>query len=172
MYAITTCAPTKHDNSISRLYLAWVASVRQDAKATTKDKRVINIFLVIKDSTVDGGNTHFIAIVAHTIDYTAGDTMWRKDTSRQFISERVRRSEAENICAGNWLSRDAQHVTNDAANAGIRPSKWFDCRGMIMCFNFEGDILRFCEAYDACVIAECRYHPGMGDLLCGSHDVL
>src|SRR5947207_2946131 len=103
MYAITACTPTKHDDPISRLYLSRVASMWQDAKATTKDERVIQISLVIEDGTVDSRNAHFIAIVAHAIDYTTGNPMRRKDTSRQFIAGPVWRSEAENICTGNGL---------------------------------------------------------------------
>src|SRR5439155_3589885 len=127
--SIPASSPAKHDHPSSRLQLPWVTSMRQDAKTTAKDERVIHTSLVIEDSAVDSRNAHFIAIVAHTIDYTAGDTMGRKDTSRQFITGRVRRSEAENICTGNGLRRNAQDVTNDPTNASIRSSKWFDCRG-------------------------------------------
>src|SRR5438876_847074 len=146
--------PTKHYDPISRLRLSWVASMWQDAKATAKDERVIHISLVIEDSAVDSRNAHFIAIVAHTIDYSAGDTMGRKDTSRQLITGRFRRSEAENICTGNGLRRNAQNIANDPTNTGIRSTKWFNCRGMIMCFNFESDIMCFCEAHNAGIIAE------------------
>src|SRR5438128_12575422 len=103
MYTITTGTPTKHYDPISRLRLSWVASMRQDAKATTKDERVIHISLVIEDSAVDSRNAHFIAIVANTIDYTTADTMGRKHTSRQYITRRISRSKTDNICTVNKL---------------------------------------------------------------------
>ena len=154
MDTISTGAPTQYDDAMTWLYLVGMAAVWQYTQTATEDERVIYILCMIEYSTIDGRNTHLIAIVAHTVDDPAGDTPGRQDDMRQFLDWSIQWPKAEHISAGNWLRGYTQHIANDAAHACICSTERLNRRRMIVRLDLKGDVVRFCEADDTGVVTE------------------
>src|SRR5579885_2810126 len=171
MHTVAPCTASEHHDLIPRLYLARMAPVWQNAQTATVDQRIINITRVIKDGSVHSRNAHLVAVIAYAIDHTIGDALRRKDAGSQFVHRRIGWPKAEHIGTGNWLSRDAEYITNDATHARIRSSKWLYCRRMIMRLNLESEIVRGGKANDARVIAKGRDQPAWPGLFGGTHNI-
>ena len=172
VYTITASSSTQHNDAIARLYLPRMTAVGQDTQAATEHQRVAEVSLVIEDRAIDCRYTHLIAVIAHAIDYAAGNAPGRKDAGWQLVDRRTRWTKAENVGTGDRPRGDAQHIADDAAHTRICSTERLYSRGMIMCFNLKSDILRPGKTDDAGVIAESRYQPGLLHLLRGPHEIL
>jgi hypothetical protein len=84
-----------------------------------------------------------------------------QDARRQRLARHVRRGEAKHVCRGNRLRAEAgpENIANDAADARIRPAVRLEGRGVIVRFNFEGQVVLFVEPHDPGVVAEHAHAP-------------
>src|SRR5437660_1333258 len=64
---IATGSSTQYNDAMTWSYFARMAAVWQYTQTAAEDERVIYIACMVEYSAIDGGNTHFIAIVAHTV---------------------------------------------------------------------------------------------------------
>ena len=79
----------------------------------------------------------------------------------------ILRAEAEHIGGGDGFGRNAQHIADHAADAGIGAAERLDGRGVVVGLHLEGDFVLVVEIDDAGVIDKGREHPGSGDFIGG-----
>src|ERR1700682_1447563 len=103
MNAVAPGATAQYDYAVTGLHAAWMAVPRQDAQASAEDQRVEEIAGMIDNGTVDGGNAHFIAIVAHTVHHAASNTARRKKACWQLFRGSIGRAKTEYIGTGDRL---------------------------------------------------------------------
>src|SRR5579875_3955698 len=146
--------------------------MRQHTKTSTEDQRIVQVATIIKHCAINCRNTHLVPIVANTIDDTVGNAMRRKNAWGQILANCTSSSKAEYICTGNGLRGNSQYVANHTSDTGICTTERLNSRRVIMCFDFESDIVGARKTNDSGVITECGYQPGWVDLLCSMHNIL
>ena len=89
----------------------------------------------------------------------------------QFVERQIGRAEAEDVGVGDGARADAEYVADDAADAGIGAAEWLERGGVIVCFDFERQVVFVVEAHDTGVIDKGGAHPRAVDLFGGGADV-
>src|SRR5579859_43231 len=97
--------------SVAGLHRVGMATVWQHPQAAAEDQRIVDITWIIENSAIDGGDAHFIAVIAYPAHYSAGDATRREYALRQIIHRRIQRAKAEYIGTGDGVCRDAQYIT-------------------------------------------------------------
>ncbi len=134
-----------------------VAAVRifwRNADAPAEDQRVGGKSRVVYDRPTNRWDADLIAIILNAGDYPRADAPGMKHAGRQIIKRGSGRTEAQHIGGGNGFGRNADHIADNAAHAGIRAAKRFDCRGMVMGLDFELNFIFVVKIDDAGIIDE------------------
>ena len=83
----------------------------------------------------------------------------------------VLRAKTQHIGGGDRFGRNAQHIADDPADAGVGAAKRLDGGGVVVRLYFEGDFVLVIEVDDAGVIHKGGEHPGRVDLVGGAAQI-
>ena len=135
--AIATGTSAEHHDCITGRDIAWVAIARSDTDRTAENQRIGDIAGVIKDRTVDNGDTDFVAVVLDASNHPVGDLERRQDGPSKGAQVSRYRAEAKDIGGSNGFGRYAEDVAEHAAHSGIGTTERFECRRMVVCLDLE-----------------------------------
>ncbi len=131
-----------------------IGAFGRDADTAAIYERIGNVTFVVPDGPVDGGDTHFVAVVLNAGHHARGNAARMQHTFRQRFNGRVRGAEAQHVRGGNRFGGNADHVTDDAADAGVGAAKGFNGGGVVVGFHFETDLINAVEFHDAGVLGK------------------
>ena len=169
--AVATGASAEDNDTVARLWFCWMCTLGKQSDCAAENEGIAEIAAVVDDRPVDGRQAEFIAVVADSGNDSLFNAGGVENAGGEFVRRQVLGAEAEDVGTGNWPGGNGDDVTDDAADAGIGAAEGFECRRVIVCLYFEGQIEVIVEVDDAGVVDKGGAHPGAIHLLGGGLDV-
>ena len=155
--------PPSDDAQVAGLRLRAVRALGRDAHAAAVDQRIGDVVFVVENRPVDGGDAHLVAVVLDAGDHATRDAARVERAFRHVAIRHIQRAEAEHVGVGDGARRDADHVADHAADAGVGSAERLQRGGVVVGLDFEGDfvISSVVKIDDAGVVHEGGKHPGL-----------
>ena len=133
----------------------------QNTQTSREHKRICRVTLMVKNCAVDGGNTHFIAVIFDAVHHTIEHTLRRQHTFGNIRA--LEWTKAQNIGICNWSCANCQHVTNHATRTRIRATERLEGARVIVRFDLERQIEFIIKFDHACVVLNRAANPRLVD---------
>ena len=154
--AVATGSAAHRDDVIARTGGFFFHAHRDHAGVATIHQRVAQISIVEHDCAVDRRDAHAIAIVADAGNDALHDAAGVQHARWQVGGRRIGRGETKHVGITNRprAHTRAHRIADYAADAGRRAAVRFECRGMVVRFDFETGVKFFIKLDDAGVVLE------------------
>ena len=155
---VAPSAPAQHHHRIAGADVVRVGSAWGDAQGAAVDQRIRGVARVEQYRPVDRGDAQLVTIIPYTSHHTGGDPSRGEDTLGRDV---IGRAEAEHIGVGDWPRRDAQHIADDPAHAGVRPAEGFQGAGVVMRLYLKRNLVILAEGDDPGIVHEGGEYPAI-----------
>ena len=163
--AVAAGSTAQHHHYIACVGPDPVAAVGHQTNRPAVHQRVPEIAGVVDHRPSHGGQAQLVAVVPDAGDDPLGYPGRGQHARWDRIRGGVRRSEAQHVETGDGPGRHPNNIADDPTYPGVGPAEGFQGGGMVVGFDFDGQIPAIIEGNNAGVVHESGAHPVLGRLV-------